>query len=1069
MPKKPQNDEQRAQDRAAELEAWKSQHEWLLKGRDDCAAMFKNLIENSDMGVYLVQCGIFKYVNPKVSQLSGYTLDELMNQFEIKRLVIPEDWPLVEDNLRKRLSGEIDASCYRFRGAKKNGEVVYLEVHGSRMDYQGAPAVLGTALDVTQQVESEAALGKELTKFHALYELAVGMTSDLELDETLMMVVEQARNLLGADTAYLALCDETAKEVYMHTLSGIKTEAFKKLRLPFGEGLGGKVATTGMGFIVEDYFLEVESQVQDIVRGEGLISGLAVPIKIGKTSLGVLYGFNRSRTCFSKSDLDTLSLLGNLAAIEIMRKKQETDLRKASEGLERKVQERTTELFVANEQLKQEIAERKKAENALCRNEAMLRDILATSPVGIGLTENRIIRWANESWMTMFGFQDEKEFVGRRTDILYQSEEEYERVGGLLYESLETGGITSSDATFRRKDGSIFYGHVRFKAVDPSDPSRRVISAISDVSDRRRAEEALREAQQRLELALTGADLLWWDWSIQSDAIVVGEQASATLGYSLDGIEPSFRFWQEIVHPDDAPLAMRALREHFEGLAPVFDSEQRLRTASGEWRWTLVRGKVVERDEQSNPLRMAGTFRDITPRKLAEEALRLSEQRFRAVFQEAEDFIFIKDRALNCIDANPSSERFVGVPASQLIGSQCDHLLSPDEALHVQELDERVLKGESVQEEHLRVVNGVPMVLLTTRVPLRDDSGSIVGILGISRDITDRKRIEARTEVMEDYPSKTMQLTLKTATLASKRDITVLLTGESGSGKDYLAKFIHDRSDRANRPYFSLNCAALTAHLAESELFGHEKGSFTGAVGRKRGMLELAEGGTLLLNEIGELSLQLQAKLLTFLDTRKFTRVGGEKEISVNVRIVAATNRNLEKETEDGRFRMDLFFRINVMRIEVPPLRERREDIPLLVRELLMRLRRDLQLTEDPVVDPLAMQVLTDYDWPGNVRELRNVLERALILSHGKKVNVASLGFQTGESSIPEGKSASFSASFPSERSLNEITREMKRFFINQALRTSSGSRQKAAKLLGISRYSLKHYMKSLGYDLGEE
>ena len=235
-----------------------------------------------------------------------------------------------------------------------------------------------------------------------------------------------------------------------------------------------------------------------------------------------------------------------------------------------------------------------------------------------------------------------------------------------------------------------------------------------------------------------------------------------------------------------------------------------------------------------------------------------------------------------------------------------------------------------------------------------------------------------------EYASKAMRSTLKSAILAGKSATTILLTGESGSGKDYLARYIHDHSDRASGPYFSVNCAAISEGLAESELFGYERGSFTGAVGRKRGLLELAEGGTLLLNEIGELSLPLQSKLLTFLDARKFTRVGGEKEITVNARLIAATNRDLEKEVEEGRFRKDLFYRLNVFSIAAPPLRERREDIPILVQEILAKLRIEMNIDGAPTIDASLMRTFKNYDWPGNVRELHNVLERALIHSQGK-------------------------------------------------------------------------------------
>ncbi len=453
--------------------------------------------------------------------------------------------------------------------------------------------------------------------------------------------------------------------------------------------------------------------------------------------------------------------------------------------------------------------------------------------------------------------------------------------------------------------------------------------------------------------------------------------------------------------------------------------------------------------------------------KRAQEALRQSERRFRTIFEKAEDYIFLKDWSLRYIDVNPAYERLVGRPASEIIGLRYENLFGHDGSDRIGEIEMRVLTGETIEEENTRSINGVSMTFLDTRVPLRDESGEIMGILGISRDITDRKRREPSPEIAGNYPSKAMRSTLSKAAMVAKRASIILIAGESGSGKDYLSQYIHNRSDRSNGPYLSVNCAAIAPQLAESELFGHEKGAFTGAHSRKRGLLELAEGGTLLLNEIGELSLALQAKLLTFLDTRKFTRVGGEKEITVNARLIAATNRDLEKEVLESRFRKDLYFRLNVMTIRLPPLRDRQEDIPVLVQEILFQLRNELHLQQTPAVTPAAMNALKKYSWPGNVRELRNVLERDLILSQGKDLDVADIGLRPREEANNGNSKSAFTVCFPCDDSLNEITQEVKRFLVNQALHKSGGSRTGAARLLGISRYSLKHYMKSLGFSEG--
>ena len=309
-----------------------------------------------------------------------------------------------------------------------------------------------------------------------------------------------------------------------------------------------------------------------------------------------------------------------------------------------------------------------------------------------------------------------------------------------------------------------------------------------------------------------------------------------------------------------------------------------------------------------------------------------------------------------------------------------------------------------------------------------------------------------------DYPSIAMQRTLTKAKNAAATESIVLLLGESGSGKDYLARYIHDHSRHSDGPFFTVNCAAVSPDLSESELFGHEPGAFTDARGRKRGLLELAQGGTLVLNEVAELSPVLQAKLLTFLDTRSFTRLGGETSISVNARIIAATNKSLEEEVADGRFRGDLYYRLNVVAITVPPLRERIEDIPVLVREIQSRLVSEMGLPpSSPQIDRAVLDVLMGYSWPGNVRELGNLLERALILSGDGRIRPSSLDL----AATPE--EWSIVVRFPKDGSMHDVSDGVKRSLVAEALRRSGGNKQIAARLLKISRHALAHQMTALG------
>lgn len=442
-----------------------------------------------------------------------------------------------------------------------------------------------------------------------------------------------------------------------------------------------------------------------------------------------------------------------------------------------------------------------------------------------------------------------------------------------------------------------------------------------------------------------------------------------------------------------------------------------------------------------------------------------SEARFRAIFEGSEDAIWIKDQSLRITHINPAMANVLGRPCHQVIGLRDSELFDNDCAKHFKEIDLRVLSGDSVQEERTVSIDGVKALWNIAKAPMGNSSGDIVGLCGIARDVTawhrpQRQRQETLAGDEIPYPAKSTRLILESARIAAQKESLILLLGESGSGKDHLAKYIHKHSKNANGPYFSINCAAIAPELAESELFGHEKGAFTGAVGKKKGLLELAEGGTLLLNEIGDLSLPLQAKLLTFLDTKRFTRLGGEKEISVNARLLAATYRDLRQEIELGRFRHDLFYRIHVLSIEVPPLRKRLEDIPVLVREILTKMQGELLLHEVPVVDDAALEVLRGYDWPGNVRELRNVLERAVILTDGESIGVRHLRLQghnrhsSGDDSAPDAPSL--------DGTLPECIGGLIRTKCVQVLKSTSGNKKLAASILGISRDTLYRYMKSL-------
>jgi DNA-binding NtrC family response regulator len=299
---------------------------------------------------------------------------------------------------------------------------------------------------------------------------------------------------------------------------------------------------------------------------------------------------------------------------------------------------------------------------------------------------------------------------------------------------------------------------------------------------------------------------------------------------------------------------------------------------------------------------------------------------------------------------------------------------------------------------------------------------------------------------------------------------TVLITGESGTGKDLVAKAIHYASKRAEKPFMNITCTALPETLLESELFGHERGAFTDAKQLKKGLLELANGGTVFLDEIGDMGMTLQSKMLRFLEEKAFKRVGGNMDLRVDVRVIAATNKDFEKAMKSGAFREDLYYRLKVVPIYLPALRERKEDIPELVGHFVEVFNREFRKNTQRVT-PEAMSCLVRYDWPGNVRELKNVIERVMILENREEIDVTDLpeeivqGWEGGDDEAVEGSSgASLSASgllvLPEEGvSLRDLQREL----VRQALERTGGNQTRAARLLRISRDALRYKMKTYG------
>lgn len=367
-----------------------------------------------------------------------------------------------------------------------------------------------------------------------------------------------------------------------------------------------------------------------------------------------------------------------------------------------------------------------------------------------------------------------------------------------------------------------------------------------------------------------------------------------------------------------------------------------------------------------------------------------------------------------------------------------------------------------------------PPVQPETKPRVHDEIGHFDHVF---REVTN---LISKVDARDRFPgivgqSRAVRSCLSQVIKVAPTDNTVLLLGESGVGKELFAEAIYQESNRQGKPYVKLNCVAIAAGLLESELFGHEKGSFTGASAKKTGKFELANEGTLFLDEIGDIQLEIQAKLLRVLQEREFQRVGGNETIKVNVRFVAASNKNLHQMVKEGTFREDLFYRLNVFPIYIPPLRDRVEDIPLIARHILDRMPEKKELS------PEAMRDLMTWPWPGNIRELKNVLERASVMADQNRIlsvglsrqtNISGRQYQTDAGALPPGKEAEVWTILDEESNisegfnLNQHIASCEKEIILRILKQAGGVQARAAKLLGINQRSLWHRIKKYEIDV---
>jgi PAS domain S-box-containing protein len=559
-------------------------------------------------------------------------------------------------------------------------------------------------------------------------------------------------------------------------------------------------------------------------------------------------------------------------------------------------------------------------------------------------------------------------------------------------------------------------------------------------------------------------------WSVASREIYWSAETHNIFEQDL-AAKPTLQMVLRRIHPDDRELVQQTLKWASEARAD-FDLEHRLLMPNGTVKHLHVSARVLT--NSSGNLEFVGAVTDVTAAKQAEEKSRQDAYELRCITDSIPQLIVVYNPDGRAIYVNRVALEYTSLSIDETRAESFrDRVVHPEDIQRLREVRQNALLHGATFEYELRILGkaGNYCWFLVRYNPFRDEQGRLVRWYATGTDIEDRKVAEQRLQneniaLREEIDRSSMSeeivgsceamcQVLKQVAKVAPSNSTVLILGETGTGKELIARALHRRSNRATRAFVRVNCAAIPQSLIASELFGHEKGAFTGALQRRVGRFESADGGTLFLDEIGDLPMETQIALLRVLQEREFERVGSNHPISVDVRLIAATNRDLPAAVAAGTFRQDLFYRLNVVPIAVPTLRERAEDIPLLVEYFVGRYakaagKKIRHIGKD------TLEQLTAYNWPGNIRELQNVVERAVILSETDT-------FFVDESWLKR-ESAESRQSRQGRSTLSECEAEMIEAALADCHGRISGPSGAAAKL-GIPRQTLESKIRSLGID----
>src|SRR6202047_3701489 len=732
-----------------------------------------------------------------------------------------------------------------------------------------------------------------------------------------------------------------------------------------------------------------------------------------------------------------------------------------------------------------DIEERKRAEDALRKSEERWRSVFENSAIGVALPDhNGRFLATNHVFQVMVGYTEEEL---RAVNFLDLTHEDYRQANWALITELLEGKRRQFqiEKKYRRKDGSSIWVSNNVSLVPGTERVARFIMALSeDITQRKRAEEALRRSEGYLaeaqKLTHTGS---WAAQVYQMENVSWSNFYWSEELYRIFGFDPGPTPPSEVeiggrLHPEDVlcnrPVVEQAIRDRSD-----FEVDYRLVLPNGAAKYIHVVGHPIV-NASGDVIEIVGTAMDVTEQHESRAALQAAfekrqaeETELRRMTDAIASFISVFRPDGTALYANQTVLDYTGLTLEEVQREDFPaRIFHPEDVERLLEKrNEALAHGKPFEVEKRELgKDGKYRWFLVRYNPLRDDQGHIIRWYATGTDIEDRKRAEERMrdenlalreEIDQAFmfeeivgASSTLQTVLSSIVKVAPTDSTVLITGETGTGKELIARAIHKHSRRSGQAFISVNCASIPSSLIASELFGHEKGAFTGAVQRRQGRFELAHSGTIFLDEVGELPAETQIALLRVLQERQFERVGGNRIITTDVRVIAAPNRDLATAIAAGTFRADLFYRLNVFPIEVPPLRKRKEDIPMLVEYFVKRYaeKAGKQICK---IDNKTLELCQSYPWPGNIRELQNIVERSVILCSGDTFWIEKAWLASVQSPRPE-------LAGPLPDTLQNQERKM----IETALAESKGrvaGPEGAAAKLGIPRSTLDTKIKQLG------